>query len=416
MSKLKNILTDRRLLLAVYILVAIIVCLQLISRGTHPPTPANEGDANFSNDIIYTHENYAGFAQKDYTSYNNYVIFKYSHFHLLAGQDLYKTYPEEHWDFYKYSPTFAVFMGVMAYFPDTVGLAMWNLLNVLVLFIAIRRLPIKDVHKSLLLWFVLVEMVTSLQSAQSNTLIAGLMILAFTHLHCGKPMWAALWLVAASFIKIYGAAGFILFLFYPQKIRFILYSMLWTILFLAIPLAVTPYHILVEQYESWYRLLTADQATSYGLSVTGWLHRWFATGDTVKLPVMLIGIIGFFAPLARYKLYTNDVYRMSYLGAMLVWLIIFNHKAESPTFIIAVAGVGLWYFAQPGMGWKMALLWLVLIGTSLTPTDLFPSSFRKGVLVPYAVKVIPCIVVWVAATIQLMTMKQAENAKTGDMN
>ena len=129
-----------------------------------------------------------------------------------------------------------------------------------------------------------------------------------------------------------------------------------------------------------------------------------------------MGLAGFFLPLVRYKLYRDDAYRMSYLGAMLIWVIIFNHKAESPTFIIAVAGAGVWFFAQPGIAWKQVLLWMVLIGTSLTPTDLFPSSFKKQVLVPYAVKVIPCIVVWVAATAHLMTMKNHERQKAGGMN
>jgi hypothetical protein len=36
-----------------------------------------------------------------------------------------------------------------------------------------------------------------------------------------KVMWAALCLVAATFIKLYGAIGFCLFLFYPDKLKFL---------------------------------------------------------------------------------------------------------------------------------------------------------------------------------------------------
>ena len=39
--------------------------------------------------------------------YNNYVIFERSWDHLVSGQDLYAWHPEEHWDLFKYTPTFA---------------------------------------------------------------------------------------------------------------------------------------------------------------------------------------------------------------------------------------------------------------------------------------------------------------------
>jgi hypothetical protein len=67
----------------------------------------------------------------EYTHYNNYKIFKESYFHLVEKQDLYQLYPKEHWDYYKYSPTFALFMAPFAYLPDFLGLLFWNLLNVL---------------------------------------------------------------------------------------------------------------------------------------------------------------------------------------------------------------------------------------------------------------------------------------------
>ena len=41
---------------------------------------------------------------KEYTHYNNYVIFSQSFFHLTENKDLYQLYPDEHWDYYKYSP------------------------------------------------------------------------------------------------------------------------------------------------------------------------------------------------------------------------------------------------------------------------------------------------------------------------
>ena len=75
------------------------------------------------------------------THYNNFLTFKYSFFHLIEYKDLYLYYPQNHWDLFKYSPAFAVFMGFYAYLPEILGLILWNLTNFIPLFFAIKLLP-----------------------------------------------------------------------------------------------------------------------------------------------------------------------------------------------------------------------------------------------------------------------------------
>jgi len=77
----------------------------------------------------------------EYTHYNNYIIFKQSFFHLIENKDLYQLHPTEHWDYYKYSPTFSLLMAPLACLPNALGLFIWNLLNVLILFWALWKLP-----------------------------------------------------------------------------------------------------------------------------------------------------------------------------------------------------------------------------------------------------------------------------------
>jgi len=69
---------------------------------------------------------------KEYKRYNNYVIFQTSFDHLIDSKDLYIHHPEDHYDLYKYSPTFSVFFGVFHYMPDWLGLNLWNILNALI--------------------------------------------------------------------------------------------------------------------------------------------------------------------------------------------------------------------------------------------------------------------------------------------
>jgi hypothetical protein len=347
------------------------------------------------------------FGGRMYTEYNNYIIFKNSFFHLIGGKDLYIWHLDEQWDLYKYSPTFALAMGSLAYLPDVVGLIIWNLVNTLVLYAAIRMLPLSDKKISLLLWFIALELLTTLQSSQSNALLGGLLIGAFALLERRKTAMATLLLVAATFIKVYGAIGFALFLFYPDKVKFILWSAFWTVLFFFIPLVVLSPQELMAQYQSWARMMGEDQSVSFGFSIMGWLHSWFGLGGAKNI-VIGLGILMFFIPLVRYRQYDNLLYRMLFLAFMLVWVIIFNHKAESSTFIIAVAGIAIWYFAHEPANWRKVMLWVVFIFTCLSPTDLFPPAVRNSFFVPYVIKVVPCIMVWCIVFAELMMVKRQE--------
>lgn len=400
LQKIRVLLFKPRFILLVYAVLAIIASLQAILLGPH----LFHMPKVFPVDIMNKPEYMNQFIGKYLTEYNNYVIFKCSFFHLVHGTNLYGLYPAEHWDFYKYSPTFALFMGGMAYLPDVVGLSIWNILNAIAVFFAIRMLPLGVRKQCLILWFVALELLTCLQNSQSNGLMCGLMIAAYGCMEQRKILLATLWLVLAMYIKVYGAIGFCLFLFYPGKLKFILYAILWTVIFAALPLLVTPMYTLVWQYQNWASLMIADAAAARGLSVTGWLYSWFGI-ENVKMYVTGIGIILFLIPFARFRLYGNEVFKLLLLASMLIWVIIFNHKAESSTFIIAVAGVGIWYFAMPQAKWRTALFWLVFVFTCLATTDIFPMFVKKQFIYPYKIKAVPCIIAWCVVFCELMMIK-----------
>ena len=403
---------DRRTLLVLYVFAAIFVSVQLVLLGTHAFIMPKPG--NIPGDIMNQPQYMNLFLGRRLTEYNNYVIFRYSWFHLLHGTNLYGIYPTQYWDFYKYSPTFALFMGLLAYLPDVVGLSAWNLLNVLAVYYAIRLLPFNNKALCLLLWFIGNELITSLSNTQSNGLMCGLMIAAFGCMQQGKMMWAALWLMVATYIKVYGIIGCCLFLFYPGKLKFILYAILWTVILAVLPLSVTPFHTLVWQYHNWVALMIADASEATGLSVTGWLSAWFGFASSYSKYITLMGVALFLLPFVKFRLYQNELYRLLTLAAMLLWVIIFNHKAESPTYIIAVAGVGIWYFAMPRAAWRTALLVFVLIFTSLSTTDFFPLSVRVSFIMPYKIKAFPCIVAWIVVFTELMLLKPASKLAPGN--
>ncbi len=348
-----------------------------------------------------------------YTAYNNYVIFKQSFLHLLEGKDLYILHPTEQWDLYKYSPTFALFFGMLAILPDLVGLTLWNVLNALVLLFAIYFLPhLSTRTKGLILIFMVIELITSLQNEQSNGLIAGLLIFAFGWLERGKYWIASFCVVATIFIKLFGIVALALFLLYPNKLKLTYTTTAWVALFLLLPLLVVDVDQLVFLYKSWWNMLANDHSISEGLSVVGWLTTWFGW-DVNKTLISGLGVVLFCLPLLRVKQHSNYVFRIWLLASVLLWVIIFNHKAESPTFIIAVAGVALWYFSQAPTTENLVLLLLTFVFTMLATTDIFPRSVRNEWIQPYVIKAVPCILVWGKLIIDMLKINyQTSISKT----
>ena len=341
----------------------------------------------------------------EYSNYNNYVIFSESFHHLKDNQDLYIAYPEEHWDLFKYTPTFSAFFGLFAIFPDWLGLNLWNLLNAFVLLLAIYYLPrLDNRQKAWVLLIVLLEFMGSVMGEQSNALIAGLLVLSFGLLENKKFLIASLCIVLTVFIKLFGVVGFALFLFYPQKWKLALYSLGWTLVLLLIPFIFIDYEQYLALISSYGKMLSNDLMISKGFSVMGWLNSWFSLNVSNML-VVLTGAGVFLLPLARFKAYKYFTFRYITLASILIWIVIFNHKAESPTYIIAMTGVALWFIKGEKNPMNIVLMLLALLFVSLSSTDLFPANLRTGFIEPYALKAFPCILIWMKIVYDMMSLK-----------
>lgn len=358
---------------------------------------------------------HGGMAYKDY---NNYVIFKDSFFHLLAHQDLYRYFPSDHWDLYKYSPTFSLLFSFMSVLPDWLGLPAWLLLNALVLFLGVALLPseggaggraratrlippLSDQKKTMILLFCAPEMLLSLQNDQSNALMAGLIILALALAERSKYFLSSLCIVLSVYIKIYGGLAFILYLFYPGKARLAVYSIFWTVLLALLPLMVVDMHQLDFLYRSWYRLLMEDRSASVGVSVEGIMESWFRSAPHPNI-IALAGLAVFLLPFAvsvrRYKEYA---WRLLMLSSLLIWIVIFNHKAESPTFVIAMSGIGLWYFGSiVPKRLDLGLLIAAFILVTLSVSDAVPWDIRQSIVQHYDLKAIAPLCIWFRITLQ----------------
>ena len=375
---LKRLVSERKSVVLIFLLVGLVVSIQAVLISPRKV------------------------AETTYEIYNNYQIFKYSFYHLVQNQDLYIAYPDEYFDLYKYSPTFSVFFGIFALFPDWTGLTLWNLINAFVLLFSVYSLQkISSFQKGLILLICLVELITSMQNQQSNALIAGLSIFTFSHLEKGKYWSATFFVMASFFIKLFGIASLVLFLFYPKKWKLAAFSFLWFVLLLCFPLIIIDLQQYLTLLKSWGKLLLTDHSLYYGYSMLGWLHSWFGL-QYIKLSTIVIGTIILLIPFLKFKQYANPIFRYLMLSSILIWLVIFNHKAESPTYIIAMSGISIWFILSKKNSVDISLFALAFILTSLSPTDIFPRSWLNAWVIPYSLKAVPCILIWFRITWQLL--------------
>ena len=89
------------------------------------------------------------------------------------------------------------------------------------------------------------------------------------------------------------------------------------------------------------------------------------------------------------------------LASLLVFCVLFNHQAESPSYSIAMMGAAIWYAASERTGWRTALLVACVAIVNLGSTDLMPRALYKAYYVPYLLKTVPLIPLWIVMQLEL---------------
>jgi hypothetical protein len=344
-------------------------------------------------------------------SYNNYLIFSRSFDVLRAGGDLYTHHPELHDDLFKYSPTFALAMAPFAWQPDLTGLVCWNVLNALALFAAVKLLWPDEVRPLVATGLLTIELVTSLQSSQSNGLVAALVILTFVSLERRRAWAAAGWIAAGFFLKIYGAAAAILALVHPDRWRVAARTVLWCVALGAAPLVALSFSELAGQYAAWLRVGdTFDPGNKASLMRV--IDRYLVPGVNARL-VQGIGAAILLLPLVRRRACGNPLFRLRLLCSLLIAMVIFNDSAEPPTYIVAVAGAAIWYVGtRPRPAAAQAGILALLFAVSLVSTDAYPRAWR-AVAGPYTVKALGSLALWLWINAELLFAAHAtENQRT----
>lgn len=330
---------------------------------------------------------------------NNFLIFRASWDHLVHGQNLYAP-GTGYQDLFKYSPSFAFLFAPFAVLPLGLAHFLWTALNAGLLYVAIGRLlsPRQALVVRAIVFF---DMLGSLQNAQSNALVTALIVLAFTELARRRQLLAAISVAVATAVKIFPIAAGLFLVFHPRRARFAGLCVLAGAAVALGPWLVAPAGTLAAQYHWWHGIASHD-APDRMFSIMQQVHLWLHV-DWPNWPQQLAGVAILTLPLAaRRDRLADPLFQRLFLASLLIFCVLFNHQAESPTFVLALCGVGIWFVSTPGSATDRSLLAFVLLGTTAVNSSLMPRTLRREFFDPYYFKTIPIFAVWIALQLLLL--------------
>lgn len=345
---------------------------------------------------------------------NNFLIFKYVFWHAWGQLPLYEPYPAEYFDTNHYGPAFSLVIAPFAVVPQWLGLLLWEVMLAMSLYVAVRRLPMEWRKQVFVYWFCAHELLTALFMSQFNIAIAAIIVGTYVCVEREREGTAAFLVMLGTFVKLYGIVGLAFFFFSRHKARFAMWLAVWAAVFFVLPMAISSPEYIVGQYKAWWVSLTeknADNMFSGGQnqSLLGLVRKISRCPSYSDLWLIVPGLAAFALPYLRREQWRHEAFRCAFLASTLLFVVLFSTGSESSTYIIALTGAALWYVKAPWQRSRLdvALMVFAFILTSMSPSDLFPAYLRKHYVQPYALKALPCVLIWIKLVVEMTTRDYA---------
>ena len=297
-------------------------------------------------------------------SNNNFSIFKFSYIHLSQHQSLYTAYPIEYYDLFIYHPVFAVLFSPIALLPTPIDLFIWLFGSTIAFLWAITHIGLDKRWVVWLMFLSVFELSKNVLHVQTNILIATGMMATFIFFERHEPTKAVLSAVFNFCIKGFGAITGLLAVLYPKSGRSILQGIVFTFLLSLTPLLFVSPSELLKYYTDWLDLLRGD-VISEPFSLVGFLTQTLGFPKTIEPFVMVFGVlmlVFYWLMLWLRRGILTSERRAYFLSFLLLWVVVFNRAAESPTYLMASTGLLIWFFyhKQYGTGTKLKTIFFIV--------------------------------------------------------
>ncbi|MCA6031117.1 glycosyltransferase family 87 protein [Bacteroides thetaiotaomicron] len=344
-------------------------------------------------------------------TYSNYITFSQAFWHTISSLPLYIYYPEEQRDLFLYGISFTTLISPFALLPRQVGMVLWCLANCGFLYWAIKKLDLKKWQFAVVILISVNDVFTSVLSQQYSIGITAMIIFSYVLIEKEKDFWAALMIVLGTMTKLYGIVGLAFFLFSKHKMKLTGGLVFWAVIVFLLPMLYASPEYVVHSYKEWFDVLVYKNglnqfSVNQNISLLGMLHR--ITGASFSdLWIIVPGMILFALPYLRIRQYQYESFRFLFLSSALLFMVLFSTGTETYGYLTAMAAVGVWYVKTPTKAatpiLNLSLLIFCILLTSLSTTDLFPRFIRAEYVKPYALKALPCTLIWLKIVWEQLT-------------
>lgn len=344
-------------------------------------------------------------------TYSNYITFSQAFWHTISSLPLYIYYPEEQRDLFLYGISFTTLISPFALLPRQVGMVLWCLANCGFLYWAIKKLDLKKWQFAVIILISVNDVFTSVLSQQYSIGITAMIIFSYVLIEKEKDFWAALMIVLGTMTKLYGIVGLAFFLFSKHKMKLTGGLVFWAVIVFLLPMLYASPEYVVHSYKEWFDVLVYKNglnqfSINQNISLLGMLHR--ITGASFSdLWIIVPGMILFALPYLRIRQYGNESFRFLFLSSALLFMVLFSTGTETYGYLTAMIAVGIWYVKTPTKAatpiLNLSLLIFCILLTSLSTTDLFPRFIRVEYVKPYALKALPCTLIWLKIVWEQLT-------------
>ena len=373
-ERLNQILTDRRTLLGLWLLLAVIGAVTKLHRC------------------------------------NNFLVFRGAFWHTWNETSLYAAYPVEYNDTFYYGPVFSLVIAPFAVTPLFVGLLLWLLLLTLALWLAVRHSEFTHRQQLFIWWFCAHELLTAIYMQQFNIAIAAIILASYYLIQRERDFWAAFAIMLGTMVKLYGIVGLAFFFFSRHKVKLLGSCLFWGAVMFVAPMLISSPDYIVGQYGEWLAALTGKngeniESIAQNISTLGLFRRISGNTEYSDLLIIVPALVMFAIPYLRLSQYKHEGFRQTLLASVLMFTVLFSTGSESSGYIIALVGVVVWYTACPWQRnrWDMGLMVFAFVLTSLSPSDLFPAYLRREWVQPYALKALPVTLIWLQLCWEMWT-------------
>lgn len=353
--------------------------------------------------------------------YNNYFIFSQSFYHALDQLPLYREYPNEYFDIFLYGIPFTILIAPFAIMPPMIGGALWCLLSALLLYYAIKKIELEKWKLAIIIWLSFRGLYESFIPMQFNAATTAFILLTFILIEKKKDFWAALFIVIGAMTKIYGIVGLLLFIFSKKRLHFLVGLLVWGIILFVLPMLYSSPHYVIETYQDWFTTLISKNdrnilSLHQNISFIGLIHkttRWVFKDAWIIFPALILWIL----PIFRISQYRNKEFRLSFLASILLFFVLFSTGTEESGYIAALIGVGIWFVSTPTQSKTFTLnvcLLLFFVGLTVLSSSsmIYPRRIRSEFIYPYALKALPCFIIWLKIIWEQLTQNYSHELPT----